>query len=55
VQLHKVAAQADEIAEQIQTAGNRKARKIDFQEFGVAGAIHNAVEDGISVVQDIYG
>ena len=46
------AAELGQGAEQVEAGSQRQAREVDFQEFGVAGAVGGAVENRIDIVQD---
>lgn len=48
-------AKAGEIVEEVEAAGQRQSRKVDFEEFGVAISVARAVENGINVVERSSG
>ncbi len=35
-------------------AGERQAREVDFEKFGVAAAVGGAVEDGVGIVKHVF-
>ena len=41
--------------EEIGVAGEGNAGEVDFEEFGVAGAVGGGVEDSVDVVQNTFG
>ena len=51
----KLSTEPGQSAEQIQTARERQAGKVNLQELGVAGAVAGAVEHRIDVMEDVFG
>jgi hypothetical protein len=55
VQGNEFAAEPGKLAEQRKRAGQGQAREVDLEKFGVAGAVAGTVEDGVDVVEDVFG
>ena len=55
VQGHQLPPQRAGGPKQRRVAGQRHAGEVDLQEFGVALAVGRAVEDGVDVVEDVFG
>ena len=51
----ELAAEDGEAPEEIGVAGEGHAGEVDFEEFGVAGAVGRRMEDGVDVVEDVFG
>ena len=55
MKLDKLVAEESQLAEEGHTGGERQAGEIYLEEFGVAGAVGGAVEEGVGVVEDVFG
>jgi hypothetical protein len=55
VQVNEFFAEGDEAREAFFVGGEGQAGKINFEEFGVAGAVGRRVEDGVGVIEDVFG
>lgn len=55
VQGDEFATEFDQGAEEVEVGCQRQARKVDFQELGVASSVAWAVENSVDVVEDVFG
>jgi len=51
----EVDAMCGEAEEEVVVGGEGQAREVDFEEFGVTLAIGRRMEDGVGVVEDVFG